>query len=84
MFVAFVLGYSTLRYAIELVRADADRGGWGPLSTSQLIAAVTFLAASALSIALVRRRRRAGPVTGEVREPELAVQERRILTCANR
>ena len=54
--VAFALGYSALRYLIEIVRADPDRGAIGPWSTSQLIAAATFVAASALLAALRRGR----------------------------
>src|SRR5262245_15661033 len=45
-FFAFVLGYSILRYVIEIFRADLDRGSVGPLSASQFIAVVTFLAAA--------------------------------------
>jgi len=43
----FALGYAVLRYVIEMVRADPNRGSLGPLSTSQVIALVTFLSASA-------------------------------------
>jgi phosphatidylglycerol---prolipoprotein diacylglyceryl transferase len=46
--VAFALGYSVLRYLIEIVRADSDRGTVGPWSTSQFLAIATFVAASAL------------------------------------
>lgn len=46
--VAFALGYSVLRYLIEIVRADSDRGTVGPWSSSQFIAVATFVAASAL------------------------------------
>lgn len=55
---AFALGYGVLRYLIEIVRADPDRGAVGPWSTSQFIAVATFVAASALLYAL--RRRSAG------------------------
>jgi phosphatidylglycerol---prolipoprotein diacylglyceryl transferase len=55
VFAAFVIGYSVLRYAIETVRADSDRGSVGPFSTSQFIAVVTLGAAVALAIALQRR-----------------------------
>ena len=57
-FVAFVLGYAVLRYLIEIVRADANRGGVGPFSTSQIIAVATFLAAAVLASALRRVRPR--------------------------
>jgi phosphatidylglycerol:prolipoprotein diacylglycerol transferase len=39
---AFVTGYGVLRGLIEVFRADVDRGGIGVLSTSQLIALLTF------------------------------------------
>ncbi len=55
-FAAFVVGYSVLRYAIEIVRGD-ERGAVGPFSTSQFLAVVTFLAAVALGISLIRRQR---------------------------
>jgi phosphatidylglycerol:prolipoprotein diacylglycerol transferase len=54
---AFALGYGVLRYLIEIVRADPDRGVIGPWSTSQFIAIVTFVAASVLLY--VQRRRNA-------------------------
>ena len=55
-FAAFVLGYAVLRYAIEIVRADLNRGALGPFSTSQLIAVATFASAAFLSYALRRGR----------------------------
>jgi phosphatidylglycerol---prolipoprotein diacylglyceryl transferase len=51
---AFALGYGVLRYAIEIVRADPNRGAIGPWSTSQFIAVVTAGAALALLYALRR------------------------------
>ncbi len=41
-FAAFVFGYAVLRAAIEVFRADLDRGGVGAFSTSQVIAGVTL------------------------------------------
>jgi phosphatidylglycerol---prolipoprotein diacylglyceryl transferase len=57
-FFAFVLGYSIFRYVIEIFRADLDRGNVGPLSASQFIAVVTFLAAAIF----LWRRARSRPV----------------------
>ncbi len=54
---AFALGYGVLRYLIEIVRADPDRGVIGPWSTSQFLAIATFMAASVLLY--VQRRRSA-------------------------
>jgi phosphatidylglycerol:prolipoprotein diacylglycerol transferase len=51
---AFALGYGVLRYGIEIVRADPNRGAVGPWSTSQFIAIVTAGAALALLYALRR------------------------------
>jgi phosphatidylglycerol---prolipoprotein diacylglyceryl transferase len=52
---AFAIGYGVLRYLIEIVRADPGRGVVGPWSTSQFIAIVTFVAASALLYVLRHR-----------------------------
>ncbi len=49
--VAFVLGYATLRFAIELLRGDEARGALGPFSTSQLIATGTVI----VTLVLCRR-----------------------------
>jgi phosphatidylglycerol:prolipoprotein diacylglycerol transferase len=54
--VAFFLGYAVLRYAIEVVRADAGRGSIGPFSTSQLIALVTLPAAACFYVSWRRHR----------------------------
>lgn len=52
---AFALGYAVLRYGIETLRADFQRGSVGPLSTSQFIALLTGAAGLAL-IAWLRLR----------------------------
>ena len=44
----FGVGYAALRFLIEIVRADPNRGAIGPFSTSQFIAIVTFLSAAML------------------------------------
>jgi phosphatidylglycerol:prolipoprotein diacylglycerol transferase len=59
-FLAFVLGYAVLRSLVELARADLDRGAIGPVSTSQLIAAATFLSAAVAWYVLQRRRSQGG------------------------
>jgi len=46
LFCAAMAAYSVFRFAIEFVRGDAERGIYGPLSTSQWIA-IIVLAASA-------------------------------------
>src|SRR5205814_1809897 len=58
MFVAFTMGYAVLRYYVEVLRADEQRGNIGPLSTSQFIGVATFVAALALLGWLFARYRR--------------------------
>jgi prolipoprotein diacylglyceryltransferase len=59
MFVAFTMGYAVLRYGVERLRADEQRGSLGPLSTSQIIAIATFLAGAAGLAWIYARYRRA-------------------------
>jgi phosphatidylglycerol:prolipoprotein diacylglycerol transferase len=56
---AYVALYSALRFAIEFVRGDPDRGTWfhGAVSTSQLIA-IVLLVGVALVFPRLRRTRR--------------------------
>jgi phosphatidylglycerol:prolipoprotein diacylglycerol transferase len=58
MFVAFTMGYGVLRYYVEVLRADEQRGSIGPLSTSQFIGVTTFAAGAALLAWLFARYRR--------------------------
>jgi phosphatidylglycerol:prolipoprotein diacylglycerol transferase len=58
VFLAVVIGYAVLRGALEVLRGDADRGGVGPLSTSQWIALLTFLCGASLLWVQSRRSRR--------------------------
>jgi phosphatidylglycerol:prolipoprotein diacylglycerol transferase len=53
-FLALVAGYAVLRYLIELLRGDPGRGVVFSLSTSQLVAVLSFLVAA---LALAGRRR---------------------------
>jgi prolipoprotein diacylglyceryltransferase len=57
MFVAFTMGYAVLRYWVEALRADEQRGNIGPLSTSQFIGVATFTAGAALLAWLYTRYR---------------------------
>lgn len=61
MFVAFTMGYAVLRYYVEALRADEQRGSVGPLSTSQFIGVTTFLAGAALLAWLYSRYRKDQP-----------------------
>jgi phosphatidylglycerol:prolipoprotein diacylglycerol transferase len=58
MFVAFTMGYAVLRYWVEILRADEQRGNIGPLSTSQFIGVATFTAGAALLVWLYSRYRK--------------------------
>jgi phosphatidylglycerol---prolipoprotein diacylglyceryl transferase len=58
MFVAFTMGYAILRYFVEILRADEQRGNIGPLSTSQFIGVATFCAGAALLAWLYARYRK--------------------------
>jgi phosphatidylglycerol:prolipoprotein diacylglycerol transferase len=51
----FAVGYAVLRFLIETVRADPQRGSLGPFSTSQVIALLTCGAGLAL-LAWLRNR----------------------------
>jgi phosphatidylglycerol:prolipoprotein diacylglycerol transferase len=48
VFVAWMMGYAVLRYFVETLRADEQRGNIGPLSTSQFIGVTTFAIGVAL------------------------------------
>jgi phosphatidylglycerol:prolipoprotein diacylglycerol transferase len=58
VFVAFTMGYAVLRYFVETLRADEQRGSIGPLSTSQFIGVATFAAGAALLAWLYARYRK--------------------------
>lgn len=59
---AFALGYGVLRYLIEIVRADPDRGMVGPWTTSQFIAVATCVAAACLVFTLMQQRKGSDPI----------------------
>jgi phosphatidylglycerol:prolipoprotein diacylglycerol transferase len=61
MFVAFFMGYAPLRYYVEVLRADEQRGNVGPFSTSQFIGIVTFFAGAALLVYLYQQYRKNPP-----------------------
>jgi phosphatidylglycerol:prolipoprotein diacylglycerol transferase len=69
---AFAVAYAILRYAIETVRADPQRGGVGPLSTSQLIALVTCAAGLALLTWLRTQPVRKTVTAGDTKRPPAA------------
>ena len=58
MFVAFFMGYGVLRYIVEDLRADAQRGNVGPFTTSQFIGLTTCAAGAALLAWLYSRYRK--------------------------
>jgi phosphatidylglycerol:prolipoprotein diacylglycerol transferase len=57
VFVAWTMGYAVLRYFVETLRADEQRGNIGPLSTSQFIGVVTFCLGAAGLVWLYTRWR---------------------------
>jgi phosphatidylglycerol:prolipoprotein diacylglycerol transferase len=54
VFAVFTISYGVLRFYIETLRADEQRGGIGPLSTSQFIGLVTSVLAVGLMVGLWR------------------------------
>jgi phosphatidylglycerol---prolipoprotein diacylglyceryl transferase len=58
MFCAFTIGYGVLRFLVEFLRADKERGELGGLSTSQFLGLTTSLAAAGLLVWLYRRWQR--------------------------
>jgi len=72
MFLVFTMGYAVLRFFVETLRADAQRGEIGPFSTSQAIGIVTFLLAGAFLVHLWRQSRR-DPASLRLWEPKPAV-----------
>ena len=75
MFVAFTMGYGVLRYYVEVLRADPQRGSIGPFSTSEFIGIVTFAACLALYAWLYARYRRDPASTQLWREGRALVTE---------
>lgn len=50
VFLAFTLGYGVLRFVIEIVRDDLERGSWGPWVPEHLIVPLALLAFAAAFI----------------------------------
>jgi len=72
-FLAFAMGYGALRSLIEVFRADADRGGLGALSTSQLVGLGTCALATAVLVRMGRGHLSHGsPVSGAALPPAFA------------
>ena len=55
-FAVFWMSYASIRFGVEFLRGDANRGFIGPLSTSQALSIPVFLAAAAVLATRVRRR----------------------------
>ena len=76
MLIAFTMGYAVLRFYLETLRADEQRGEIGPLSTSQFIGILTFLAAGALYFVLrAHQKRHPGSLRYWEPEPVVAAPE---------
>lgn len=67
IFSAYLLLYGALRFGVEFLRGDADRGIWRGLSTSQWLSALCVVAAVGLWLFL---RRRALPASAEAAPSE--------------
>ena len=74
MFAVFTISYGVLRYFVETLRADEQRGEIGPLSTSQAIGIVTSVLAAGYYYFLWRRWKRDPPL----RVPR-RIEENRVL-----
>ncbi len=72
VFVAFTMGYAVLRYFVEVLRADEERGAIGPLSTSQFIGVSTF-AAGLILLGVLWLRYRSDPKAMRLWENGLAL-----------
>jgi phosphatidylglycerol:prolipoprotein diacylglycerol transferase len=59
-FVVLVLAYGIVRFAVETVRGDPERGVWGPLSASQWMALACCFSAAAGAARLYRTARVGG------------------------
>ncbi len=57
LLLVFAIYYGVLRFLLEFLRGDAQRGGLGPLSTSQIVAAATVGIAAVAWPWLARRPR---------------------------
>ncbi|MBN1868893.1 prolipoprotein diacylglyceryl transferase [Candidatus Sumerlaeota bacterium] len=63
IFLLYILFYGALRFLLEFLRGDVQRGALGPLSTSQAISLIGFVAVAVLWPYL--QRRLPGPATVE-------------------
>jgi phosphatidylglycerol:prolipoprotein diacylglycerol transferase len=68
VFLTFIWGYGVVRFLLEFIRDDEQRGGLGEMSTSQIIALVTSLAGIGLFIYLRDRARRGGGAAEQAAE----------------
>lgn len=61
----FALGYGALRFLLEALRDDPERGLWGPLSSAQWIAITSWLSAAIALWFFARLRKAAAEVSRE-------------------
>jgi prolipoprotein diacylglyceryltransferase len=58
LFILMIASYSVFRFLTEAVRADAERGVWGPLSTSQIVSLVVLPISAGLWWFMTKRHAR--------------------------
>ena len=58
--ITYALGYAVIRFSLEFLRGDVERGGIGPISTSQLISLIIFaIALTSLILTIVSEKKKA-------------------------
>ncbi len=75
LFIPAVAAYSVFRFGIEFVRADPERGIYGPMATSQWIALVVLAAAT---VAMQRHSTARSSTAGKPESPVGAVTTRPV------
>lgn len=77
VFLTFFVGYGVLRFVVEGVRGDEQRGGVLGMSTSQIIAVATVIAAAALWPVLRARARAAATEAAKPVKPAKRARRKR-------
>lgn len=54
----YALSYAVIRFSLEFLRGDVERGGVGPVSTSQIISILIFIASIAILIFNIKHKQK--------------------------